>query len=104
MEVNDEHVQTLLAMGFPSESEIRRALQIGKNDLNEAVSILTNDTPISNYDHLDDLDVEMKDVQHTTTVSTYPPPPSYDQVLNTDGPQDEEVKVYKMHEITVLYW
>jgi len=42
MEPSDENVQMLVAMGFPSESEVRRALKMAKNDMNEAVDILTN--------------------------------------------------------------
>ncbi len=88
MDVNEEHVQTLLNMGFPSENEIRRALRLGKNDLNEAVGILTNEHPSSNYDTLDDLDVEMKDVEpRGTSAPADPvygpaPPPSYEQVVD----------------------
>ena len=91
MDVSDDHVQTLLAMGFPSESEIRRALQIGKNDLSEAVSILTNDTHVTGYDHLEDIDVEMKDVQSSSSSNPYPPPPSYDEVLTTEAGQEDQV-------------
>ena len=90
MEVNEEHVEKLLNMGFPSEAEVRRALKIGKNDLNEAVAILTNEHPSSNYDTLDDLDVEMKDVEGraTTTGPVYGPslPPSYEDVVDSAHP------------------
>lgn len=85
MEGSEDNVQTLLAMGFPSESEIRRALKIGKNDLSEAVAILTNENPYTSYDTLDDLDVEMKDVESRPgqQVPVYGPslPPSYDEVV-----------------------
>lgn len=39
----DENLSTLLAMGFPDIEEIKNALWLAKNDLSEAVSILTND-------------------------------------------------------------
>lgn len=55
MDVNESHVQTLLGMGFPCESDIRRALFCSKNDLNHAVAILTEDHTGPSYDHLDQL-------------------------------------------------
>ena len=46
-------------MGFHDESNIRQALQLAKNDLNEAVSFLTGDLTTS----LDVMnDVEMNDI------------------------------------------
>lgn len=41
----DESLSTLLAMGFPDIGEIKRALRLAKNDLSEAVAILTNEQP-----------------------------------------------------------
>ena len=85
MDVGDENIQTLLAMGFPSEAEIRRALKLGKNDLSEAVAILTNENQSTTYDTLDDLDVEMKDMETRPIpqAPVYGPalPPSYDEVV-----------------------
>ncbi|TRY69996.1 hypothetical protein TCAL_02811 [Tigriopus californicus] len=51
----DENLSTLLSMGFPDLDEIKRALKTSKNDLVEAVSILTNDVPSisSKRDHSD---------------------------------------------------
>lgn len=46
----DENVQMLLAMGFPSESEVRRALKMAKNDMNEAVDMLTNGQTLNVFD------------------------------------------------------
>ncbi len=40
---DDENISTLLAMGFPDIDEIRRALKLAKNDLSEAVAVLTNE-------------------------------------------------------------
>ena len=86
MDANEEHVKTLLSMGFPSEPEIRKALRLGKNDLNEAVAYLTNEHPSSSYDALDDLDVEMKDTTSRALVPAYgpAPPPSYDEVVEPE--------------------
>lgn len=41
--LNDDNVYHLKCMGFLDESEIRYALQIAKNDLNEALTILTSE-------------------------------------------------------------
>ena len=45
----DENLSMLLSMGFQDIDEARNALQMAKNDLNEAVAILTNEAPISSY-------------------------------------------------------
>ena len=64
MDVEDENISTLMAMGFPDIGEIKRALRLSKNDLNEAVAILTNDQSVSSYGPVSDLniDVDMKEV------------------------------------------
>lgn len=77
MEVDEEHVQTLLSMGFPCELDIRKALRLAKNNLNDAVAILTNDHPTTSFDTLDD--IEMKDIAKGSTIPVYGPtsvPPS----------------------------
>ena len=51
----DENLSMLLSMGFPDINEIRRALRLAKNDVNEAVAILTNEQPLSSYGTIDDL-------------------------------------------------
>ncbi|XP_070563005.1 ubiquitin carboxyl-terminal hydrolase 24-like isoform X2 [Ptychodera flava] len=107
MEPNEEHVQTLLGMGFSDVSEIRKALRLGRNDVNEAVAILTNEQPGSSYDTLDD--VEMKDLQGSSSNTNRssgggdPPPPSYDEAVepvseedhaqNGQGKADEDTNV-----------
>ena len=64
MDVEDENISTLMAMGVPDIGEIKRALRLAKNDLNEAVAILTNDQSVSSYGPVSDLniDVDMKEV------------------------------------------
>lgn len=57
--VSDENVQMILAMGFPSESEVRKALVMAKNDLSDAVAILTNEPPSSQYHTVEDMDVDL---------------------------------------------
>lgn len=49
----DNYEQLLKAMGFNDENEIKQALSLSKNDINEAVAILTNEkpkpAPLTNY-------------------------------------------------------
>jgi hypothetical protein len=40
---SENYEQLLKAMGFIDENEIKQALSISKNDINEAVAILTNE-------------------------------------------------------------
>jgi len=93
MEVNEVNVQTLLDMGFPSDVDIRRALRLGKNDLSEAVAILTDDNHSTGFDTLPELDAELKETQtsvsheassnpvgaSTVAIPLGGPPPSYDE-------------------------
>ena len=56
----DDDIAILLSMGFPNIVEIKRALRIAKNDLNEAVAILTNDQPmLGPYDPANDIDMDL---------------------------------------------
>ncbi|XP_041125649.1 ubiquitin carboxyl-terminal hydrolase 24 isoform X3 [Polyodon spathula] len=50
METEEEqHTTTLLCMGFPDAAAIRKALRMAKNDINEAVALLTNESPGLGY-------------------------------------------------------
>ena len=82
MDVSEENVQMILSMGFPSEAEVRRALRMAKNDLSDAVAILTDDHPVSSFDALDDVDIDMKDSK-VVQAPVYGPsmPPSYEEVV-----------------------
>lgn len=40
---SDEHITMLMGMGFGDITDIRRALKLAKNDLNDAVAILTGE-------------------------------------------------------------
>ena len=84
MEPSEENMKTLMSMGFADVTAIKRALRLAKNDVNEAVAILTNEQPGSSYDTLDD--VEMKDMgkgskSGDTGSAPDPPPPSYDEAV-----------------------
>lgn len=45
----EQHITTLLCMGFPDPDVIRKALRLAKNDINEAVALLTNESPGLGY-------------------------------------------------------
>lgn len=50
---SDEHITMLMGMGFSDIEFIRKALSIAKNDLNEAVAILTGEDSRGNsHKHL----------------------------------------------------
>lgn len=66
MELNDGHVSMLLNMGFHLE-DVQRALAFARNDLQEAVAILTDDHPTTRYTSLYETPVD-------TGTSMYGPP------------------------------
>ncbi|XP_077972925.1 ubiquitin carboxyl-terminal hydrolase 24-like [Styela clava] len=76
----DENVQALLNMGFCDVSLIRKALQLGKNDLNEAVSYLTCEVPMSSYETF--TDVEMQEV---STQNFSQDPPAYSSLFDSSS-------------------
>ena len=88
MEPSEENVQMLINMGFADIANIKKALRLGQNDVNEAVAILTQEQPGLGYDTVDE--VETKDSTGTLrrTVGSQhrpapdPPPPSYDEVVH----------------------
>jgi ubiquitin carboxyl-terminal hydrolase 9/24 len=57
----DENISMIISMGFTNIDEVKRALRIAKNDVNEAVSVLM-DQPLTSYGTVDDLslDYDMK--------------------------------------------
>lgn len=92
MDISEDNVQMLLCMGFPNEAEVRRALRQGKDDISEAVAILTNESRNPDFDILPDMNVEMKESQTEKSGSTigqivpYGPfqmAPSYDDSLES---------------------
>ena len=48
----DDNLAMLLGMGFPDIDEARQALRIAKNDVNEAVAILTNEAPVRGFNNM----------------------------------------------------
>ena len=76
MDPNEEYVETLLNMGFPHEQQIRYALQKSKNDMNEAINILTSESN-QGFESYQDYDVEMSEVSPNSGQ-----PPRYEDVAN----------------------
>jgi len=74
---HEENITTLLSMGFENIDDIRKALRLSKNDINEAVSILTNEH--SEY-HLSS-DEGIKDAPSSHVSSVAPPP--YESLCDT---------------------
>lgn len=61
VEPNEDYVNTLLNMGFVDSAQIRRALSLAKNDLNDAVALLTGEETGSSFELYED--AEMKDTE-----------------------------------------
>jgi UBA/TS-N domain len=85
--VSEENVETLCCMGFVRE-QAKQALRIAKNDLNEAVAILTGDHPTAGFESLYGLDCDQYEESSKSSGSSsgtlvYGPslPPSYDEVV-----------------------
>uniref|UniRef100_A0A7M5XH66 ubiquitinyl hydrolase 1 n=1 Tax=Clytia hemisphaerica TaxID=252671 RepID=A0A7M5XH66_9CNID len=62
---SDEHITMLMGMGFGDITDIRRALKLAKNDLNDAVAILTGEDSRGGFGQAD---IEMKEVSNSTEV------------------------------------
>ena len=82
MDGNDENLDMLCSMGFIRESA-KKALRLVKNDLNEAVAILTGDHPTSGFDTLYETEA-FSSPPPSSTVYGPSLPPSYDAVVEAD--------------------
>ncbi|XP_022101626.1 ubiquitin carboxyl-terminal hydrolase 24-like isoform X2 [Acanthaster planci] len=102
MEPTEDNLQMLVNMGFSDLTEIKRALTLSKNDVNEAVAILTNEQPGLSYDTVDEVVEMMEDVGGSGSSSgkskgerseprhhSDPAPPSYDEAVEPE----EEAKL-----------
>lgn len=98
MEPSDENITSLLGMGFEDIGQVRRALRLAKNDLSEAVSILTGEDNREGFIGPENVgDVEMKDTQYQPGDNELmpslveigqedkhkQPPPSYNEAVST---------------------
>lgn len=93
METEEEqHITTLLCMGFPDPDVIRKALRLAKNDINEAVALLTNESPGLGYGYEPmesgptpglSSSGEGENSGRTGTVG-FDPPPAYHDVVDSE--------------------
>uniref|UniRef100_A0A8C1L048 Ubiquitin carboxyl-terminal hydrolase 24 n=1 Tax=Cyprinus carpio TaxID=7962 RepID=A0A8C1L048_CYPCA len=98
METEEEqHMTTLLCMGFPDPVAIRKALRLAKNDINEAVALLTNESPGLGYGYepmesgpspSSGLSGDGESSGRTGT-GGFDPPPAYHDVVESERTNDE---------------
>uniref|UniRef100_A0A8C1XYQ3 Ubiquitin carboxyl-terminal hydrolase 24 n=1 Tax=Cyprinus carpio TaxID=7962 RepID=A0A8C1XYQ3_CYPCA len=98
METEEEqHMTTLLCMGFPDPVAIRKALRLAKNDINEAVALLTNESPGLGYGYEpmesgpspgSGLSGDGESSGRTGT-GGFDPPPAYHDVVESERTNDE---------------
>ncbi|KAK7150579.1 hypothetical protein R3I93_011730 [Phoxinus phoxinus] len=98
METEEEqHMTTLLCMGFPDPVAIRKALRLAKNDINEAVALLTNESPGLGYGYEpmesgtspgSGLSGDGENSGRTGT-GGFDPPPAYHDVVESERSNDE---------------
>nr|XP_046156584.1 ubiquitin carboxyl-terminal hydrolase 24-like isoform X2 [Oncorhynchus gorbuscha] len=96
METEEEqHMTTLLCMGFPDPVAIRKALRLAKNDINEAVALLTNESPGLGYGYepmeSGPAPGPCGDGETTGRTGTggFDPPPAYHDVVESERNNDE---------------
>ncbi|XP_071010442.1 ubiquitin carboxyl-terminal hydrolase 24-like isoform X4 [Oncorhynchus clarkii lewisi] len=96
METEEEqHMTTLLCMGFPDPVAIRKALRLAKNDINEAVALLTNESPGLGYGYepmeSGPAPGPCGDAETTGRTGTggFDPPPAYHDVVESERSNDE---------------
>ncbi|KAM7388544.1 hypothetical protein PAMP_024711 [Pampus punctatissimus] len=98
METEEEqHITTLLCMGFPDPDVIRKALRLAKNDINEAVALLTNESPGLGYGY-EPMESGPAPGSGTggegensgrTGTGGFDPPPAYHDVVDSERSNDE---------------
>ncbi|XP_075688794.1 ubiquitin carboxyl-terminal hydrolase 24 isoform X3 [Rhinoderma darwinii] len=83
METEEEqHMTTLLCMGFSDPGAIRKALRLAKNDINEAVALLTNERPGLDYGYEPMDSGSRGDGSGRST--GFDPPPAYHEVVEPE--------------------
>lgn len=106
METEEEqHMTTLLCMGFPDPVAIRKALRLAKNDINEAVALLTNESPGLGYGYEPMESGPSPGVGSSgegensgrTGTGGFDPPPAYHDVVDSEV-GNARVAFYRKHE------
>ncbi|KAM3914119.1 ubiquitin carboxyl-terminal hydrolase 24 isoform 1-T1 [Leptodactylus fuscus] len=84
METEEEqHMTTLLCMGFSDPGAIRKALRLAKNDINEAVALLTNERPGLDYGY-EPMDSGSRGDGGGGRSTGFDPPPAYHEVVEPE--------------------
>ncbi|OCT84877.1 ubiquitin carboxyl-terminal hydrolase 24 [Xenopus laevis] len=86
METEEEqHMTTLLCMGFSDPGAIRKALRLAKNDINEAVALLTNERPGLDYGY-EPMDSGSRGTSDSGSRGSggFDPPPAYHEVVEPE--------------------
>uniref|UniRef100_A0A8C5GXH0 ubiquitinyl hydrolase 1 n=1 Tax=Gouania willdenowi TaxID=441366 RepID=A0A8C5GXH0_GOUWI len=98
METEEEqYITTLLCMGFPDPDVIRKALRLAKNDINEAVALLTNESPGLGYGYEPMESGPAPGLSSSgegensgrTGTGGFDPPPAYHDVVDSERSNDE---------------
>lgn len=107
METEEEqHMTTLLCMGFPDPVAIRKALRLAKNDINEAVAFLTNESPGLGYGY-EPMESGPSpgsgpggdgESSGRTGTGGFDPPPAYHDVV------ESEVRTDELESIRDIFW
>ncbi|XP_078526269.1 ubiquitin carboxyl-terminal hydrolase 24 isoform X1 [Lissotriton helveticus] len=90
----EQHTTTLLCMGFADPGAIRKALRLAKNDINEAVALLTNERPGLDYGGYEPMDSggPRGDSGEGSRGGRggFDPPPAYHEVVDSESQKNDE--------------
>ncbi|XP_044158178.1 ubiquitin carboxyl-terminal hydrolase 24 isoform X4 [Bufo gargarizans] len=78
----EQHMTTLLCMGFSDTGAIRKALRLAKNDIYEAVALLTNERPGLDYGY-EPMDSGSRGDSGGRSTG-FDPPPAYHEVVEPE--------------------
>ncbi|XP_040263748.1 ubiquitin carboxyl-terminal hydrolase 24 isoform X2 [Bufo bufo] len=78
----EQHMTTLLCMGFSDTGAIRKALRLAKNDIYEAVALLTNERPGLDYGY-EPMDSGSRGESGGRSTG-FDPPPAYHEVVEPE--------------------
>ncbi|XP_040263749.1 ubiquitin carboxyl-terminal hydrolase 24 isoform X3 [Bufo bufo] len=82
----EQHMTTLLCMGFSDTGAIRKALRLAKNDIYEAVALLTNERPGLDYGY-EPMDSGSRGESGGRSTG-FDPPPAYHEVVEPENDEN----------------
>ncbi|XP_044158177.1 ubiquitin carboxyl-terminal hydrolase 24 isoform X3 [Bufo gargarizans] len=82
----EQHMTTLLCMGFSDTGAIRKALRLAKNDIYEAVALLTNERPGLDYGY-EPMDSGSRGDSGGRSTG-FDPPPAYHEVVEPENDEN----------------